>query len=205
MISGALTRSFRESDTALITCTPSSSTAAETRANGPSRLPVAEVVDDGRVGLPVEPLEPGCPDLHVADAKDITFRKRPARRWPPCVFSSSFSRRRSLISSRMLRVLVHQGPPVGLGRLLQLLEDPLVLAGAVDGRLAGEGLHPAGAGGDALLGGDQEQADVAGLADVGAAAELLGEAGDLDHPHPLAVLVAEEGQRAVGRGPPRGP
>ena len=38
-----------------------------------------------------------------------------------------------------------------------------------------------------------------GLADVGAAAELLGEAGDLDHAHPLAVLVAEEGERPVGQ------
>ena len=34
--------------------------------------------------------------------------------------------------------------------------------------------------------------------DVGAAAELLGEAGHLDHAHLLAVLVAEERERAVG-------
>ena len=38
-----------------------------------------------------------------------------------------------------------------------------------------------------------------GLADVGAAAELPGEARDLDHAHPLAVLVAEEGEGAVGQ------
>ena len=161
MISGALTRSLSESDTALITCTPLSSTAAETSANGRVPVPVAELVDDGGVGLPVEPLEPGCPDLDVADAKDITFRKRPARRGRLALQLVVARGARSLISSRIFAYSSTRRPPVGLGRLLQLLQDPLVLAGAVDRRLAGERLHPPGARGDALLGGHEEEPDVA--------------------------------------------
>ena len=45
---------------------------------------------------------------------------------------------------------------------------------------------------------EQEQADLAGARHVRAAAELLREAGHLDDAHPLAVLVAEEGEGTVG-------
>ncbi len=97
-----------------------------------------------------------------------------------------------------LRVLVDQALAVRLGRFLELLQDALVLAGAGDGRLTGEGLHAPRARRDALLGGDEEEADVTGLAHVRAAAELLRESGDLDHAYALAVLVAEEGEGAGG-------
>src|SRR4030095_7594577 len=51
------------------------------------------------------------------------------------------------------------------------------------------------------LGGDEEEADLARLVDVGAPAELLGEAGNLDDPDLVAVLVAEESEGALGEGP----
>ena len=47
-----------------------------------------------------------------------------------------------------------------------------------------------------------EDADLAGLGDVGAAAELARDrdAVDLDHPHPVAVLLAEQRHRAEALG-----
>ena len=50
---------------------------------------------------------------------------------------------------------------------------------------------------------DLEDADLGRVGDVGAAAELARDAVDLDHPHPLAVFLAEQGHRAelLGLGP----
>jgi hypothetical protein len=72
-------------------------------------------------------------------------------------------------SSTRLRRSTLAAPPAPRGSL--------VLARALHRRLARESLDAACPRGDALLGGDQEQPDVAGLLDVGAAAELDGEAG----------------------------
>src|SRR3546814_471889 len=55
---------------------------------------------------------------------------------------------------------------------------------------------PPGAGRDAALGHDLEQADVAGARDVGAAAQLGGRIAHAQHAHALAVLLAEQGHRA---------
>ena len=63
---------------------------------------------------------------------------------------------------------------------------------------AGQRLDAAHARGDAALGLDEEEADLAGVAHVGAAAELEAEAGHVDHAHALAVLLAEERHRAGG-------
>jgi hypothetical protein len=45
-----------------------------------------------------------------------------------------------------------------------------------------------------------EQADLGRGPDVGAAAQLPGDALDLDHPHPVAVLLTEEGHRPEALG-----
>ena len=57
---------------------------------------------------------------------------------------------------------------------------PSSVLGPPEGGLARDGLDPAGAGGDALLERDEDEADVAGPLDVGAAAELLREAGHVE-------------------------
>ena len=70
--------------------------------------------------------------------------------------------------------------------LLELVED----------RFAGDGFDAAHAGRDAAFVDDLAQADVAGAADVRAAAQLLAEAGDGDDAHPVAVLFAEQSHGA---------
>ena len=66
----------------------------------------------------------------------------------------------------------------------------------VDRDLSGDRLDPAHALRRAGLAQDHERADLGGRADVRAAAQLLRELGDLDHPHVLAVLLAEQHHRA---------
>ncbi len=68
----------------------------------------------------------------------------------------------------------------------------------VERRLAGDGLDAAGAGGDGHLGDDLDEADLARGRHVGAAAEFAAVAADVDHADDLAVLVAEEGEGALG-------
>ena len=79
--SGAFTRSVSESETAAMTWTPSSATAAETRTKRPVLVPVAEVVDDGGVRLAVEALEAGSPDDDPADLHLVPARGPAARPW----------------------------------------------------------------------------------------------------------------------------
>ena len=76
----------------------------------------------------------------------------------------------------------------------------LALGHAVEGAGAGDGLDPAGVRADGRLGDDGDGADHAEGADVGAAAQLDRVGPGPDHPDPLAVLVAEEGQGAHGLG-----
>jgi len=47
---------------------------------------------------------------------------------------------------------------------------------------------------------DAEQPDLSGMTAMGAAAELLAEGFDRDDSHLFTVLVAEEGQSALGHG-----
>ena len=61
---------------------------------------------------------------------------------------------------------------------------------------AGKGLDASHAGRDAGLGHDREEADVAGGAHVGAAAQLQAEAGDADDAHLVAILFAKQRHRA---------
>jgi hypothetical protein len=68
----------------------------------------------------------------------------------------------------------------------------------VEGGLAGDGLDAARAGGDRHLGDDFDEADLTRGGDVGAAAELAAVAADVDDADDLAVLVAEEGEGALG-------
>ena len=81
-------------------------------------------------------------------------------------------------------------------QLAGLAQLALALAEEVDRGGAGDRLDPAHVGGAGALGGDLEDADLGGVGDVGAAAELARDAVDLDHPHPLAVFLAEQGHRA---------
>jgi len=59
------------------------------------------------------------------------------------------------------------------------------------------GLDPPYPGGNAGLGDDLEETDIPGGVDVGAAAELGADPTHPDHPHPVAVLFAEERRRAA--------
>ena len=107
------------------------------------------------------PSKRGVQTWTSADFEQVVARRR---RPPPVasfILSAWISRSLGLELLAQLRVLVDQVAPVDLGRLLQLLQDALVRLGARHRRLAGEGLHPPGARGDALLGGDQEEADLA--------------------------------------------
>src|SRR5690606_24136676 len=60
----------------------------------------------------------------------------------------------------------------------------------------GDGLDPAHARRDAALRHDLEETDIARAANVRAAAELGREVAEPEHAHPVAVLVAEERERA---------
>ena len=82
--------------------------------------------------------------------------------------------------------------------------EPVLLAEPVPHQLlrgpAADSLEAPHSGSDAGLAKDVDGAHLAGEPDVGAAADLEAEGvavGDLDQPHPVAVLVSEEGQ-----GPP---
>ena len=87
----------------------------------------------------------------------------------------------------------------------------MLVARLVEGCLAGQGLDAADAGGDRALGHDAEQRDVAGAADVGAAAQLdrVGAAvrrlAHRDDADLVAVLLAEQRHGAGARSPRRGP
>ena len=85
-----------------------------------------------------------------------------------------------------------------LEALGQALQQVVLASGLVVGELAGHRLDPADAGGDGTLGDDAEQRDVAGAADMGAAAQLdrVGPAvlalAHRDDPDLVAVLLAEQ-------------
>ena len=77
-----------------------------------------------------------------------------------------------------------------------VFEDLLAPANRLERALPGKGLDPAHAGGDTGFGLELEQPDVAGAAHVGAAAQLDREVAHPDDTHDVAILVAEERQRA---------
>ncbi len=70
------------------------------------------------------------------------------------------------------------------------------LAGMLQRLAAGERRDPPRAGRDALFADDLEQADLAGVVQVRAAAQLLAELAHRDHPHDVRILLAEEHHRA---------
>ena len=78
-----------------------------------------------------------------------------------------------------------------------LLQEPLLSQHAFHGGIAGDGFDAPHARGHAPLGDDEERSNLAGSADVRATAQLLGESGNLDHPHDVAVLLAEERHGAL--------
>ena len=85
-----------------------------------------------------------------------------------------------------------------LQALRQALQQVVLAARLLVGELAGHRLDPADAGRDRALADDAEQGDVAGAADMGAAAQLdrVGPAvlaqAHRDHAHLVAVLLAEQ-------------
>ncbi len=74
----------------------------------------------------------------------------------------------------------------------------LVALQQTDGVLAGDRLDAAQVGPDGRLADDLDETDVAAARDVGATAQL-DRVADLEHPDDVAVLVAEEGDRAERR------
>src|SRR5262249_60603963 len=59
----------------------------------------------------------------------------------------------------------------------------------------GQRQNAAHAGGEAAFGDDEKRTDLAGVGDVRAAAEFLGEPSDLDDTDEVAILLAEERHR----------
>jgi hypothetical protein len=77
-----------------------------------------------------------------------------------------------------------------------LFQPLFVSADQIQRALAGERLDAPHARGHSALGVEFEDADFARAVDVGPAAKLRREVADLDDAHYVAVLVAEEGERA---------
>jgi hypothetical protein len=69
-----------------------------------------------------------------------------------------------------------------------------------DGRVARDGFNAAHAGRNAAFVDDLAEADIAGAAHVGSAAQLLAEIGDVDDAHLIAVLFAEQRHGACADG-----
>ena len=86
----------------------------------------------------------------------------------------------------------------GIERRSRLRDGLALLAERFGGTGARDGLDAPHTRGHAAFGGDREEADVAGGADVRPAAELHAEAGHGDHADRVAVLLAEERHRTGG-------
>ena len=106
---------------------------------------------------------------------------------PPAAVSRVTMKSASAFAAGLLRLLAdaRQLGPQLLGLARALVQQRVGLAGR-------DRLDPARAGTDRALGEDHERADLRGRADVRTAAELAGEAVDLDHAHDVAVLLAEQ-------------
>ena len=109
--------------------------------------------------------------------------------------------RLALQPAALLDQRLEPGRQVGgrhLQALRQALQQVVLAARLVEGELAGHRLDPADAGRDRALADDPEQGDVAGAADMGAAAQLdrVGPAvlalAHRDDAHLVAVLLAEQ-------------
>ena len=194
------TASLETSDDQRRPCSPSA--PPRTTADGAAELrldPVGEVEQLLLVG------ELGAPAATTVDAADLARRRAASR-------SASSP---SSCALRLLGALARLAQPLGRAagagqrvlrraeQLADLAQLRLALAEPVDRGRAGERLDPAHVGGARALGDDLEDADLGRVGDVGAAAELARDAVDLDHPHPLAVFLAEQRHRAelLGLGP----
>ena len=82
-------------------------------------------------------------------------------------------------------------------QIADLLQPLFIVVNQIQGALAGESLDAPHSGGDAAFGLELEYSDLAGSAHMSAAAKLGGKIADFDHPHTIAVLVAEKGERTV--------
>ena len=117
--------------------------------------------------------------------------------------SFSISRSSAFCSASSLSTRCATSNGGALSRSPVFAELVLELAQVVERARAGDRLDAAHALRDAGLAEDLEQADVAGAAHVGAAAELDRLAADRDDAHRVAVLLAEHRDRAALLAPPR--
>lgn len=92
-------------------------------------------------------------------------------------------------------ILVASAEPVTQGG-----EDLFATANGVEGSLPGQCLDPTHTGRDTGLGGEPEETDITGAPDVRAAAEFGREIPHADDADAIAVLVAEESERAGADG-----
>src|SRR4051812_34865016 len=146
--------------------------------------PVVARRDDGAVGLllladPVRevPKGPALEALHL-DEEDVALLVLGDDLRPPTLLRAL----RFLAS-----VLELAAQRVGLARALVQQRER---------RTCGHGLDPARPGADRAFGEDGERADLGGRPHMRTAAELERPAVDIDHPHDVAVLLAEEHHRA---------
>ena len=134
-----------------------------------------------------------------ADAADVR-RRRPRARRPPRAAAARRTRSISFSAARSRSTMSSTRSGSSSGRDLERLGelgDQHVLAGQEPvGVGADQRLDPAYAGADRRLAEQLDHAELAGAAGVGAAAQLAGPVADRDHPHLVAVLLAEQRHRA---------
>ena len=201
MTSGALTRGRRARATPPRSRSPRPRrSTAETRTKRPVLVPVAEVVHDRGVRLAVEALEARRPDDRP---RHLGLVVGPARRRAPPVASFIFrawiSRSRAFSCSRSFAYSSTSSRRSTRAACSSSSRMPWSCLGALRRpprrSRASTRRVPAEMPCSAVT---RKRPISPVWRDVGAAAELLREARHLDDAHPLAVLVAEEGERPVG-------
>ena len=82
-------------------------------------------------------------------------------------------------------------------QVADLFESLFIAVNQIQGAFAGKSLDASHSGCDAALEMELENSDLSGSVHMGAAAKLGGKIADFDHPHTIAVFIAEKGQRTV--------
>ena len=147
-------------------------------------------------GLDVDAVDAAGEDVHTADSPHAVGHVVALRPGQLALQAADLFFQRALLGEQFFqardRVLVRAAQDV-----VHAVQHPFAAPDPIERRGAGHRLDPPHPRSHARLGLEFEQADVAGSADVGAAAQFGREIPHAQHPHPVAVLLPEEGQRAL--------
>ena len=157
---------------------------------------IAQLVRHLPQGLDVDAVHAAGEDVHTADSLHAVGHVVALRSGQLALQATDLFFQRALLSEQFFqarnRVLVRAAQDV-----VHAVQHLLAAPNPIKRRGAGHRLHPPHASGYAGLRPELEQADVAGPADVGAAAQFGREIAHAQHPHPVAVFLSEKGQRAL--------